>query len=158
MNKDKNFLYKNFKGNKNEKNKKFDLKNIDFDKEIENIKNGKEILENGIEDVEIEDEDKEDNSEENKLFNDESYTDYYYLDSPIILDNFNIRKISCGQDNTMILTKENKLYVFGANNYYQLGVIKNRNIYSPTSFQNIIKGHQENVFVNMKSNITQMKF
>ena len=158
MNKDKNFLYKNFKGNKNEKNKKFDLKNIDFDKEIENIKNGKEILENGIEDVEIEDEDKEDNSEENKLFNDESFTDYYYLDSPIILDNFNIRKISCGQDNTMILTKENKLYVFGANNYYQLGVIKNRNIYSPTSFQNIIKGQQENVFVNMKSNITQMKF
>ena len=69
-----------------------------------------------------------------------------------------MRKIECGQDNTMVLTKENKLYVFGSNNYYQLGVLKNKNIYSPMSFQNIIKTQQENPLVNIKSDITSMKF
>ena len=84
--------------------------------------------------------------------------EYYYLDSPIIIDNFNVRKIACGQDNTMILTKENKLYVFGSNNYYQLGVKNCKNIYSPMSFPNIIKSHPEQLLINLKSNITTMKF
>ncbi len=76
----------------------------------------------------------------------------------MIISNFNVRKIECGQDNTMFLTKENELYVFGSNNYYQLGVLKNKNIYSPMSFQNIIKAQQENTLVNIKSDITCMKF
>ena len=84
--------------------------------------------------------------------------DFYYLDSPIIIDNFNVRKIACGQDNTMVLTKENKLYVFGSNNYYQLGVLKSRNIYSPMAFQNIVKTQQENPAVNFKADITCMRF
>ena len=75
-----------------------------------------------------------------------------------VLNNFNVRKIACGQDNTMVLTKENKLYVFGSNNYYQLGVLKSKNIYSPMSFQNIIKTQQENPAVNFKADITSMKF
>jgi alpha-tubulin suppressor-like RCC1 family protein len=58
----------------------------------------------------------------------------------------------------MILTKENKLYVFGSNNYYQLGVKNCKNIYSPMSFQNIIKSHPENLPIDIKSNITTMKF
>ena len=84
--------------------------------------------------------------------------EYYYLDSRIIIDNLNVRKIVCGQDNTMILTKENKLYVFGSNNYYQLGVKNCKNIYSPMSFQNIIKSHPDTLAVNMKANIATMKF
>ena len=150
INKDKQFLFDNFKSLKNGKNgisKKYDVGNIDFDNEIETIKNEKEIFE-----------DEDDLYEDNQEFTEESFMDFYYLDSPIIIDNFNVRKIECGQDNTMVLTKENKLYVFGSNNYYQLGVLKNKNIYSPMSFQNIIKTQQENPVVNIKSDITCMKF
>ena len=95
----------------------------------------------------------EDMYEENTDFMEESFNEFYYLDSPIIIDNFNVRKIACGQDNTMVLTKDHKLYVFGSNNYYQLGVLKSRNIYSPMSFHNIIKTQQENPAVDLKSNI-----
>ena len=150
INKDKKFLYDNFKDLKNGKNgteKIYDVGNIDFDNEIETIKNEKEIFE-----------DDDAFYEENQEFNEESFMEYYYLDSPIIIDNFNVRKIECGPDNTMVLTKENKLYVFGSNNYYQLGVLKNKNIYSPMSFQNIIKTQQEIPEVNIKSDITAMKF
>ena len=151
INKDGKFLIDNFKNIKNGKNgveKKFDVGDIDFDGELENIKNEKEIFED--EDNMYDGEDQE--------FTEESFTNFYYLDSPMIIDNFNVRKIECGQDNTMVLTKENKLYVFGSNNYYQLGVLKNKNIYSPMSFQNIIKAQQENPLVNIKSDITCMKF
>lgn len=153
INKDKNFLYDNFKSNKGGvfgKSYKFDGgvdMNIDFDNEIENIKNEKEIFE-----------DEEDIYEENTDFNEDSFTEFYYLDSPIIIDNFNVRKIACGQDNTMVLTKDQKLYVFGSNSYYQLGVLKSRNIYSPMSFHNIIKTQQENPAVDLKSNISAMAF
>ena len=153
INKDKNFLYNNFKSNKKTvfgKSFKFDGgvdMNIDFDNEIENIKNEKEIF--GVE---------EDIYEENTDFTEESFTEFYYLDSPIIIDNFNVRKIACGQDNTMVLTKDYKLYVFGSNNFYQLGVLKSRNIYSPMSFHNIIKTQQENPAVDLKSNISAMAF
>ena len=156
INKDKNFLFENFKSGKNGNRLKGDINNtkydegigdIDFDNEIENIKNEKEIFE-----------DEDDIYEENQDFYEDSFMEFYYLDSPIIIDNFNVRKIACGQDNTMILTKENKLYVFGSNNYYQLGVKNCRNIYSPMSFQNIIKSHPETLPVNTKSNITTMKF
>ena len=150
MDKDKQFLFddfKNLKNGKKGKSKNFDVGNIDFDNEIETIKTEKEIFEDG-----------EDIYEENQEFSEESFMDFYYLDSPIIIDNFNVRKIECGQDNTMVLTKENKLYVFGSNNYYQLGVLKNKNIYSPMSFQNIIKTQQEIPAVDIKSDITSMKF
>ena len=151
INKDKNFLYDNFKdlknGIKNERNKEYDVGDVDFDKEIETIKNEKEIFE-----------DEFDIYEDDNDFNENSFMKFYYLDSPIIIDNFNVRKIECGQDNTMVLTKENKLYVFGSNNYYQLGVLKSKNIYSPMSFQNIIKAQQERDEINIKSDITTMKF
>ena len=145
MSKDRHFLYDDF-FDKNDKNNKIDLANIDFEAEIENIKNEKEIFED------------EDGLEENENFNEKSFNEFYYLDSPIILDNFNVRKIECGQDNTMILTKENKLYLFGSNNYYQLGVLKNKNIYSPMLFDNILKNQKEYTLVNTKSNIASMKF
>ena len=151
INKDGKFLIDNFKNIKNGKNgveKKFDVGDIDFDGELENIKNEKEIFE---------DEDNMYDGEEQE-FTEESFANFYYLDSPMIISNFNVRKIECGQDNTMFLTKENELYVFGSNNYYQLGVLKNKNIYSPMSFQNIIKAQQENSLVNIKSDITCMKF
>ena len=151
INKDGKFLIDNFKNIKNGKNgveKKFDVGDIDFDGELENIKNEKEIFED--EDNMYDGEDQE--------FTEESFTNFYYLDSPMIISNFNVRKIECGQDNTMILTKENELYVFGSNNYYQLGVLKNKNIYSPMSFQNIIKAQQGGPLVNIKSDITCMKF
>ena len=156
INKDKNFLFENFKstqkgnrikGNINNTNYDGGIGDIDFDNEIENIKNEKEIFE-----------DDEETMGDNQEFTEDSFIDYYYLDSPIIIDNFNVRNIVCGQDNTMVLTKENKLYVFGSNNYYQLGVLKSKNIYSPMSFQNIIKTQQENPAVNIKSDITAMKF
>jgi len=156
INKDKNYLFDNFKsgksgnrlkGNINNTNYDEGIDDIDFDNEIENIKNEKEIFE-----------DEDEMYEENQEFNEESFMEFYYLDSPIIIDNFNVRKIACGQDNTMILTKENKLYVFGSNNYYQLGVKNCKNIYSPMSFQNIIKSHPETLPVNIKANITTMKF
>ena len=151
IDKDKNFVFDNFKdlknGIKNEKKKGYDVGNIDFDNEIENIKNEKEIFE-----------DEFDLYEEDNEFTEDSFMKFYYLDSPIIIDNFNVRKIECGQDNTMVLTKENKLYVFGSNNYYQLGVLKSKNIYSPMSFQNIIKAQKEGDEVNIKSDITTMKF
>ena len=152
----KHFLFENFKsgksgnrlkGNINNTNYDEGIGDIDFDNEIENIKNEKEIFE-----------DEDDIYEENQDFDEESFIEFYYLDSPIIIDNFNVRKIACGQDNTMILTKENKLYVFGSNNYYQLGVKNCKNIYSPMSFQNIIKSHPENLPIDVKSNITTMKF
>ena len=155
INKDKNFLFENFKsgrngnrlrGNINNTNYDEGIGDIDFDNEIENIRNEKEIFE-----------DEEDRYEEQE-FTEDSFIEFYYLDSPIIIDNFNVRKIACGQDNTMVLTKENKLYVFGSNNYYQLGVLKSKNIYSPMSFQNIIKTQQENPAVNIKADITAMKF
>ena len=151
INKDGKFLIDNFKNIKNGKNgveKKFDVGDIDFDGELENIKNEKEIFED--EDNMYDGEDQE--------FTEESFTNFYYLDSPMIISNFNVRKIECGQDNTMFLTKENELYVFGSNNYYQLGVLKNKNIYSPMSFQNIIKAQQGGPLVNIKSDITCMKF
>ena len=151
INKDGKFLIDNFKNIKNGKNgveKKFDVGDIDFDGELENIKNEKEIFED--EDNMYDGEDQE--------FTEESFANFYYLDSPMIISNFNVRKIECGQDNTMILTKENELYVFGSNNYYQLGVLKNKNIYSPMSFQNIIKAQQGGPLVNIKSDITCMKF
>ena len=151
INKDGKFLIDNFKNIKNGKNgveKKFDVGDIDFDGELENIKNEKEIFED--EDNMYDGEDQE--------FTEESFTNFYYLDSPMIISNFNVRKIECGQDNTMFLTKENELYVFGSNNYYQLGVLKYKNIYSPMPFQNIIKAQQENPLVNIKSDITCMKF
>jgi len=156
INKDKHFLFENFKSGKNGNRLKGDINDtnydegigdIDFDNEIENIKNEKEIFE-----------DEDDIYGEEQEFNEDSFMEFYYLDSPIIIDNFNVRKIACGQDNTMVLTKENKLYVFGSNNYYQLGVLKSKNIYSPMSFQNIIKTQQENPAVNIKSDITAMKF
>ena len=56
----------------------------------------------------------------------------------------------------MILTKDNKLYLFGANNYYQLGILKYKNIYSPTSFENILKNQQKINLVNAKSQIIIM--
>ena len=156
INKDKNFTFENFKsgksgnrlkGNINNTNYDEGIGDIDFDNEIENIKNEKEIFE-----------DEDDIYEENQDFYEESFMEFYYLDSPIIIDNFNVRKIACGQDNTMILTKDNKLYVFGSNNYYQLGVKNCKNIYSPMSFQNIIKSHPETLPIDTKSNITTMKF
>ena len=158
MNKDKYFVFNNFKGRKKRK-KEFDLNNFDFDKAIENLKNGKEILENGEDNIDNEiEEENNDLDEEKKEFELESFTDFYYLDSPIIIDNYNVRKIECGQDNTMILTKENQLFVFGSNNYYQFGTMKHKNIYTPTSFHNIIKNQQETTMVNIKSDITAMKF
>ena len=156
INKDKHFTFENFKsgksgnrlkGNINNTNYDEGIGDIDFDNEIENIKNEKEIFE-----------DEDDIYEENQDFTEDSFMEFYYLDSPIIIDNFNVRKIACGQDNTMILTKENKLYVFGSNNYYQLGVKNCKNIYSPMSFQNIIKSHPETLAVNTKSDISDMKF
>ena len=156
INKDKQFLFDNFKSCKNGNRIKGSIEDtdydagigdIDFDNEIENIKNEKEIFE-----------DEDDIYEDDQEFNEDSFMEFYYLDSPIIIDNFNVRKIACGQDSTMILTKENKLYVFGSNNYYQLGVLKSKNIYSPMNFQNIIKTQQENPSVNLKANITTMKF
>ena len=160
MNKDKYFLFNGFKKDKKINGNNFDLNDINFDKEIENIKNEKEIFENGNNDDEEEKEDENENesSKERKIFNEDSFTDFYYLDSPILIDNFNVRKIECGQDNTMILTKENKLYVFGSNNHFQFGNINNKNIYSPTSFQNIIKAQQGDTFVNIQSDIKVMKF
>ena len=156
INKDKHFVFDNFKfkkngnrvkGNISDTNYDGGIGDIDFDNEIENIKNEKEIFE-----------DEDDLYEENQDFYEDSFMDFYYLDSPIIIDNFNVRKIACGQDNTMILTKENKLYVFGSNNYYQLGVKNCKNIYSPMSFQNIIKSHPEDLPINIKSDISTMKF
>ena len=153
MNKNKDFILNIFKEKKNKN--EFDLSDIDFDKEIENIKNNREILQD---DVNGNEDKKEDDSEENQEFNEDTFTNFYYLDSPIVMENFNIRKIECGQDNTMILTKDNKLYLFGSNNYYQLGVLKYKNIYSPLSFQNILKNQQELNLVNTKSQIISMKF
>lgn len=160
ISKDKGFLYDGFKrisdeengnclkGNIDEMNYEGGVDmDIDFDNEIENIKNEKAIFE-----------DENEIQEEEEEFDEEKFNEFYYLDSPIIIDNFNVKKIACGQDNTMILTKDEKLFVFGANNYYQLGVLKTRNIYSPMSFNNIVKTQQENPAVNIKSNIKSMKF
>ncbi|MCQ2965056.1 MAG: hypothetical protein MJ203_05765, partial [archaeon] len=159
ISKDKKYLYDNFKpqkgingncisGSIEDSNCEGNVdKNIDFEAELENIKNEKEIFE-----------DEDDLYEDVEGFSKNDFTLYYYLDSPIIIDNFNVRKISCGQDNTMVLTKEDKLYVFGANNYFQLGVLKSRNIFSPMSLDNIIKAQQENPAVDLKSKIIEMKF
>ena len=155
INKDKQYTFDNLKasangnrikGNINKMNYEGGFGDIDFENEIESIKNEKEIFEG------------EDEAYEEQEFNEDTFMEFYYLDSPIIIDNFNVRKIACGQDNTMILTKDNKLYVFGSNNYYQLGVLKNKNIYSPMSFQNIIKAQQESPDVDIKADITSMKF
>ena len=155
INKDKQYTFDNLKasvngnrikGNINNTNYEGGFGDIDFENEIESIKNEKEIFEG------------EDEAYEEQEFNEDTFMEFYYLDSPIIIDNFNVRKIACGQDNTMILTKDNKLYVFGSNNYYQLGVLKNKNIYSPMSFQNIIKAQQESPDVDIKADITSMKF
>ena len=154
MNKDKHFLYGDFNGKKKSNSDPFGLKDFDFDQAIENIKSEKEIFEDEEDNAENE----EDEDGEKKEFDAESFIDFYYLDSPIVIDNYNVRKIECGQDNTMILTKDNKLYVFGSNNYYQLGILKNKNVYTPTSFQNIIKAQQDISMVNIKSDITSMKF
>ena len=80
------------------------------------------------------------------------------MDSPVIIDNLNVRKIECGENNTMVLTKENKLYVFGGNDYYQFGKLKNKNIYSHITFQNILKSQPEKYYINSKSDIVSMKF
>ena len=155
INKDKQYIFDNLKasvngnrikGNINNTNYEGGFGDIDFENELESIKNEKEIFEG------------EDEVYEEQEFNEDTFMDFYYLDSPIIIDNFNIRKIACGQDNTMVLTKDNKLYVFGSNNYYQLGVLKNKNIYSPMSFQNIIRAQQESPDVDIKADITSMKF
>ena len=112
----------------------------------------------------INNEKEEEDNWEDELFNEEkdftedSFIECYYLDSPVIIDNLNVRKIECGENNTMVLTKENKLYVFGGNDYYQFGKLKNKNIYSPITFQNILKSQPEKYYINSKSDIVSMKF
>ena len=148
MNKDNNYLFDDFEPVKEKKNicfKDIDStfsseldENFDFDSEIENIKEEKNIF----------GDDDDDN------FSLDKFKSFYYINSPMIIDNYNIRKIKCGDDNTMILTKDNKLYVFGANNNYQLGILKKRNIYTPTLVNNIIKENPSNI--NLKSNIIDM--
>ena len=70
-----------------------------------------------------------------------------------------MKKIECGENNTMILTKENNLYVFGSNNFYQFGKLKNnKNIFTPLSFQNILKSQQDIYYINKNSDIVSMKF
>jgi len=149
--KDSNYLYEDFepvKENKNIVYKDIDStigseldENFDFDTEIESIREEKEIF---------------GDDEDDELFTNEQFKNFYYLNTPMVIDNYNIRKITCGDDNTMILTKDNKLYVFGSNNNYQLGILKKRNIYTPTLLNNIIKENPSNikqntVIIDMKS-------
>jgi alpha-tubulin suppressor-like RCC1 family protein len=91
------------------------------------------------------------------MFNKEDFSEFYYIPTPMIIDNFNLRKITCGDDFTMVLTKDGKMYVFGANYNHQLGVLKERNIFSPLSFPNLIKSQAECFNVNVKSNIIDMQ-
>ena len=155
--KDKDYLYEDFKVIKRNTNNmvRQDIRdapavvegglddNFDFDAEINNIKEEEELFDN------------HDGYPEG--FSESDFENFYYLSNPMIIDNFNLRKIKCGDDYTMVLTKENKMYVFGANYDYQLGVLKNRNIFSPMSLYNIVKTQQENPNVNLKSNIIDMK-
>ena len=126
------------------KKKRRKVKSMDFD----NINNEKEEEDNWEDEL----------FNEEKDFTEDSFIECYYLDSPVIIDNLNVRKIECGENNTMVLTKENKLYVFGGNDYYQFGKLKNKNIYSPITFQNILKSQPEKYYINSKSDIVSMKF
>ena len=148
--KDSNYLYEDFepvKENKNIVYKDIDStigseldENFDFETEIESIREEKEIF---------------GEDEDDDIFTKEQFKNFYYLNTPMVIDNYNIRKITCGDDNTMILTKDNKLYVFGSNNNYQLGILKKRNIYTPTLLNNIIKENPSNIKQN--TIITDMK-
>ena len=157
MNKDKYFLNNNNYNNINNKFKKArkkrrNVKSCDFN----NIKYDNEEENKNLENLDIDDLYEE---EKENDFNDNTFTDFYYLDSPTIIDNLNVKKIECGENNTMILTKENNLYVFGSNNFYQFGKLKNnKNIFSPLSFQNILKSQQDNYYINKNSDIVSMKF
>ena len=69
--------------------------NFDFDAEINNIKEEEELFDN------------HDGYPEG--FSESDFENFYYLSNPMIIDNFNLRKIKCGDDYTMVLTKENKM-------------------------------------------------
>ena len=162
LGKDSNFLLENIKARTKEETETSNImtkdisempmsmedgidENFDFDEAVNNIKNEKEIFENY-------------DTDDEETFKKSSFADFYYVNSPMIIDNFTVQKIACGPDNTMVLTNDNKLYVFGANYDYQLGVLKSRNIFSPMQLNNIIKSQQINPLVNLKSKITEMKF
>lgn len=158
INKDREFQYEEFNFTKRKQNPNVihhDIneapasieggveEDFDFDSEINQIKEEKELF--------------EDDEEERTGFTKNDFSNFYYLQNPMIIDNFNVRKIKCGEDNTLLLTKDNKLYVFGANYDHQLGVLKNRNVFSPMSLTDIVKAQQETPRVNLKSKIIDMK-
>ena len=118
---------------------------FDFEEELNQMRAEKEMFEN------------EEEEEDNGMFNKEDFSEFYYIPTPMIIDNFNLRKITCGDDFTMVLTKDGKMYVFGANYNHQLGVLKERNIFSPLSFPNLIKSQAECFNVNVKANIIDMQ-
>ena len=137
--------YVNFNDFNNVKNKEIEdddflNENFDFDAEINNIKEEKEMFEN------------EEDFNEEKF----DYREKYYIENPMIIENFNIKKIECGDEFTIILTKENKCFVFGSNNNYQLGISNQRNIYSPLNLTNLIKSQPENN-INLKHEIIDIK-
>ncbi len=45
----------------------------------------------------------------------------------MIIENFNIKNIEFGDDFTIILTKENKCFVFGSNNNFNQEISNQRN-------------------------------
>jgi alpha-tubulin suppressor-like RCC1 family protein len=54
--------------------------------------------------------------------------------SPKIMKYAHIKKIRCGRNFSMILKKNNELWVFGDNKYAQLGFAHRSNIYMPITF------------------------
>ncbi|MCQ2816747.1 MAG: hypothetical protein MJ252_05715 [archaeon] len=152
---DNNFLYDDFKvfrGTKKSNMVKMNIEdtpmdidgglnsNFDFDQELNYIKEENEFFSTV--------------DEATGGFTPQDFENFYYLQSPMILDNYNVTKISCGDDFTMALDNDRGLCVFGANYDFQLGVLKSRNIYDPVTFNEIVKAQNSPV---SKSKIVDMK-
>ena len=99
--------------------------NFNFEEELEKIKEENEYFSN--------------TDDNDNMITAEQFQDFYYINEPLILDNYKISKISCGDDFTLALDNHKGICVFGSNNYYQLGISTSRNIYDPVSLNDIIK-------------------
>jgi alpha-tubulin suppressor-like RCC1 family protein len=76
-------------------------------------------------------EEEKSNKANTTIFKKETYPEFYYLAKPTIIENLYCKQISCGDDFTLLLSKEGKIFVCGLNYYNQLGVQGQSCVYKP---------------------------
>jgi alpha-tubulin suppressor-like RCC1 family protein len=84
-----------------------------------------------------------------------NFWDFYNQSKPIIIDNFCARQVVAGNDFTIMNTDDNKLYVFGSNEFHQLGLREKKNMYDPINYIDYLKSLNKNneIIIKDKNNL-----